>query len=388
MILKKYLFGLCLSSSLIFAGEVPFDVAGEVFDYGPQTTKVILKFEKSLDIKSIGKESFKVISQDSQERKVMGIDFIDNKTLVLNLEHGQKVEGAGLLFWDDKAFSNIEIPIQYYVTQTNDLKLENGKVIKVGQETYKMENLKVKGVDKFTFGEKYGLKYRDFKPEKDNKKHPLIIWLHGAGEGGVSNVTQILGNRGGVAFVEEESQNIFDKPFVLAPQTPTFWMQSFMVGDRELIGKKDYTPDLVKLIKNYIQENPEIDSSRVYIGGCSMGGYQTFKTLVYAPDIFAGAFITCPAYEPSEKELDIVKNIPIWLVHASDDTTVPVTNSRNSYNYLKNKGADVVYTEYKDVVRDGNKYDPHGSYFYTLHNDPKTKEGIHIFQWLSSKVKK
>ncbi len=173
-----------------------------------------------------------------------------------------------------------------------------------------------------------------------------------------------------MAFVEEESQKIFDNPYVLAPQTPTFWMKSFMVGDRELIGEKDYTPDLINLIKKYLDENPSIDRDRIYIGGCSMGGYQTFKTLVADPKIFAGAFITCPAYEPSKEELEKVKDVPIWLVHASSDTTVPVSNSRNSFKYLKSLGTDVVYTEYEEVVRDGNKYDPHGSYFYTLHNDP------------------
>lgn len=164
-------------------------------------------------------------------------------------------------------------------------------------------------------------------------------------------------------------------------------MKSFIIGERELKGKKDYTPDLVNLIRNYINENPEIDKNRVYIGGCSMGGYQTFKTLVFAPEIFAAAFITCPAYKPSEKELNIVKNIPIWLVHASEDTTVPVVNSREAFEYLKKLGADVVYTEYKDVVRDGYKYDPHGSYFYTLHNDPTNKDGVNIFQWIASKKK-
>lgn len=386
MKIKNYLMVFGLTSSLLFGADIPFDVVGEVFDYGPQTTEVVVKFNKDLNKENITKDSFKVLNSDSKERKIENVDFLDDRTLVLKLEHGQGINDAGLLYWDNEKFSNIEIPVKYSVVQNKELLSIDGTKIK--DLTYKMETLKIKEVDKFTYGELYGLKYRDFKPEKDNKKHPLIIWLHGAGEGGQSNVTQILGNRGGIAFVEEEAQKIFDKPYVLAPQTPTFWMRSFMVGDRELVGEKDYTSDLVKLIEEYINKNSNIDKNRVYIGGCSMGGYQTFKTLVYSPEIFAGAFISCPAYEPSKKELDKVKNVPIWLVHASDDTTVSVNNSRNSFNYLKSIGSDIIYTEYKDVVRDGNKYDPHGSYFYTLHNDPKNDEGIHIFQWLASKIKK
>ena len=386
MKIKNYLMVFGLTSSLLFGADIPFDVVGEVFDYGPQTTEVVVKFNKDLNKENITKDSFKVLNSDSKERKIENVDFLDDRTLVLKLEHGQGINDAGLLYWDNEKFSNIEIPVKYSVVQNKELLSIDGTKIK--DLTYKMEALKIKEVDKFTYGELYGLKYRDFKPEKDNKKHPLIIWLHGAGEGGQSNVTQILGNRGGVAFVEEEAQKIFDKPYVLAPQTPTFWMRSFMVGDRELVGEKDYTSDLIKLIEEYINKNSNIDKNRVYIGGCSMGGYQTFKTLVYSPEIFAGAFISCPAYEPSKKELDKVKNVPIWLVHASDDTTVSVNNSRNLFNYLKSIGSDIIYTEYQDVVRDGNKYDPHGSYFYTLHNDPKNDEGIHIFQWLASKIKK
>lgn len=379
------LFGV--TSTLCFGNQVPFRAIGEVFDFGPQVKEIVLNFDEPLNTKSIDKDTFKVIavSSNSVPRKITDIKFPNDKTVVLELEFGQNIKGAEILRWDEKLFSNIEIPIDYSIVQTKAIETKDGKPLSIENQKYKISDLEVEGVEKFSSGEMFGLKYRDFKPKLDRKKHPLIIWLHGAGEGGESNATQILGNRGGVAFVEEESQKIFDNPYVLAPQTPTFWMKSFMVGDRELIGEKDYTPDLINLIKKYLDENPSIDRDRIYIGGCSMGGYQTFKTLVADPNIFAGAFITCPAYEPSKEELEKVKDVPIWLVHASSDTTVPVSNSRNSFKYLKSLGADVVYTEYEEVVRDGNKYDPHGSYFYTLHNDPFSGDGTHIFQWIASK---
>ena len=383
--LKFLLFGMIAFSS--FGADYSFDVVGEIFDYGPQTTEVVLNFDKPIDIKSVDKNTFEVLNQ-TEARNITGVEFPDDKTVVLKLEHGQGISQAALLDWNDELFSNIEKPVKYVVKQNKNILTEKGDTIKIEDNTFSMKNLKVKDLDKFGYGEKYGLKYRDYKPVQDNKKHPLIIWLHGAGEGGESNVTQILGNRGGVAFVEDEAQKIFDNPYVIAPQTPTFWMPSFMVGERELVGEKDYTPDLMKLIKDYIAENPNIDRNRIYIGGCSMGGYETFKALVADPQLFAAAFISCPAYEPSKEELDKVKDVPIWLVHAQTDTTVPVTNSQNSYKYLKGLGSDVVYTEYVDVVRDGNKYDPHGSYFYTLHNDPVNSEGTHIFQWIASKIKK
>ena len=61
--------------------------------------------------------------------------------------------------------------------------------------------------DKFVAAKsKSGVNYQYFKPvnKDDGKKHPLIIWFHGNGEGGYkdyrNNVSQKLANRGAVAF--------------------------------------------------------------------------------------------------------------------------------------------------------------------------------------------
>lgn len=384
MKIKHELLSPSIISNIYNDANLQFDIIGEVFDYGPQTTEIIINFNKDLEEQTLDKETF-IIIHEGKKRKIEKIRFINPKTLILELEHGQGKNEAAILELDDKSFHNVKKNITYILKQNKDIQLKDKTTIKKDKTTYTQRTLKIKGVDKFNCGEKYGLKYRDYKPEKDEKKHPLIIWLHGAGEGGKSNVTQILANKGGVAFIDEKTKKIFDNPYVLAPQSPTFWMKSFKVKDRELIGEKDYTPDLVNLIKDYIAENDEIDKNRIYIGGCSMGGYQTFKILTYAPNLFAASFISCPAYQPSEKELEKIKTIPIWLVHASEDTTVPVEYSRKIYNFLKNNNSDTVYTEYKDVILDGNKYDAHASYFYTLNNKPKDINGIHIFQWLASK---
>ena len=206
MKIRNYLLAFVLGSTLAFAKDINFDVVGEVFDYGPQTTKIILKFDEQINPKTLDTQTFKVLTQDLKDRNITTIDFIDHNNVSLNLEHGQNIKDANLLYWDDQKFSNVVIPTNYTLIQTKDMTLENGKTIKKDTYKYYMKSLKIKDVDKFTAGEMYGLKYRDFKPQKDGNKHPLIIWLHGAGEGGDSNITQILGNRGGVAFVEEDAQ--------------------------------------------------------------------------------------------------------------------------------------------------------------------------------------
>lgn len=354
----------------------PFDTVGRVMDYGVQISRIEIYFGDDID--RFASKEFEVLNGD-KKRKILEIKKEGNN-LLLELEIGLEIAAGRALKWNDELFSNEEREQNYSV-----------KVVGEDVKFYKKE-YRVEEVDRFTFGEKEGFKYATYKPQLDGKKHPLIIWLHGAGEGGDNSRTQILANRGGVAFTTAENQEIFDNPYVLAPQCPTFWLNNFLIKDKKgknrvLVSAKDYTSSLLKLIKEYINENQEIDLSRVYLGGCSMGGYQSLKVLAMDPKLFAAAFISCPAACISFEELNRIKDIPIWLVHASSDTIVTVENSRTIYRYLKSKKSDVEYTEYKDIYCDGKLFDAHASYFDMLNNLPHTDSGVHIFNWISSKEK-
>lgn len=116
-----------------------------------------------------------------------------------------------------------------------------------------------------------------------------------------------------------------------------------------------------------------------------MGGYQGLKVMSLNPKLFAAGFITCPAKMINYEQLDKIKDIPLWLIHAREDDVVSVENSRKTYEYLKNVGGIVEYTEYKDVIIANEKYTPHASYFYTLNNIPKNLKGENIFQWIAAK---
>ncbi|UWX56514.1 hypothetical protein NYZ99_10175 [Maribacter litopenaei] len=77
------------------------------------------------------------------------------------------------------------------------------------------------------------LTYGSFKPE-GNGTFPLIIWLHGGGEGGTDPGIPLIANKA-VNYASEEIQEIFKGAYVLAPQTPTFWMQSDSANTQEVI---------------------------------------------------------------------------------------------------------------------------------------------------------
>lgn len=410
---KSIIVGSTLSMALLFSSMpvsvfaqndvAKFDLYASVYDYGPRVDKIVLEVPEDIKADSLSLNSFNVESANESligletnngERIIesayvsedeSGEDKSDSGNyIVLQLETNLNTKFADVLQWNEEAFSNYPLKMNYVVNQVEPLEATSG-----GEVTYSyvMDEFIQNEVDLFTSGEsKEGIHYRDYKPENDGEKHPLIIWLHGAGEGGDSNVTQINGNRGATAFISEEAQEVFDNPYVLAPQSPDYWMPELTLGDLTLKGT-DNTENLVSLIKEYLNENPNIDTSRVYIGGCSMGGYQTWETLFAEPDLFAAAFPICAAYEVPEDKLETVKDIPIWLVHAENDDTIPVKYTRDAYNSLKEIGGDVHYTEYKNVQIDGQDFSTHASWIYPLNNDPKLEDGTSFFEWMSMQKK-
>ncbi len=258
---------------------------------------------------------------------------------------------------------------------------------------------------KFTFGDKLTMSYASFAPSNQKDKSPLIIWLHGGGEGGFDPTTALLGNKA-ANYASEAIQSVFDGAYILVPQSPTFWMQnsqgSYTTGKVNDI----YNDALMALIKDFVQSNPKIDASRIYIGGCSNGGYMTLKLLLLHPDYFAAAYISSLAYQAeyiSDEDMQKIKNIPIWFVHSKDDeTTKPDQTVLPVYHRLMAAGAKNVHFSFYDHVNDitnlyggkGYIYPGHWSWVYLHENLPRQDfngslvkvngKPVTIMEWMSS----
>lgn len=232
--------------------------------------------------------------------------------------------------------------------------------------------------------------------KNDGVKNPLIIWLHGAGEGGTDPSVAILGNQ-----VTNLAKDVVQKYFitdtvkgayVLTPQTPTMWMDG---GDGQYsneVGSQYYVSALKGLIDTYIEENGDIDMSRIYVGGCSNGGFMTVNMIFNFPDFFAAAYPVCEAYptgDVSDEKVEAIKDLPIWFTHSANDNTVSIYNkeggswtapatpttpqdvyTNNLYIRLINAGAENVhYSLFESVNVDGVNYDGHWSWIYTLRDE-------------------
>ncbi len=168
----------------------------------------------------------------------------------------------------------------------------------------------------------YTIDYRYYSPVKENDttKYPLVIWLHGMGDGAYDGKQVEKSN---IAYwTSEEYQARFrdtNGAFILAARSPeeklVFWDDSTIYPLRAAID-------------DFIAKNADnVDTTRIYIGGYSMGGKMTLKMSVAYPEMFAAAFPICPAWSPSEEQASLIADIPVWLTSGKGD---PLVNYQTS----------------------------------------------------------
>ncbi len=226
----------------------------------------------------------------------------------------------------------------------------------------------------------------------DSGKNPLVIWLHGAGEGGTDIDIDLLGNEV-TALTDTTIQSYFKQDglagaYVLAVQTPTMWMDRDGNGNYNHTDVGDgspqeswYTEALWQAITTYVEGNADVDTNRIYLGGCSNGGYMTMNMMFHYGEYFAAFYPTCEAYvngRISDEMIEQIKDNKIWFVLSNDDGTVAPDNfEKPTFDRLLKAGAsDVHMTLFESVVgtdAPGVTYDGHWSWIYVF-NDGVKKE--------------
>ena len=235
-----------------------------------------------------------------------------------------------------------------------------------------------------------------------NDKHPLIVWLHGAGSGG-TDIGFVTGGMLVNNFVSDDVQSIFDGADILLPQCETVWMDDGS-GNYTSDGSSVYESSLKSLIDEYLRTHENVDANRVYIGGCSNGGYMTVKLVMDYPEMFAASFPICEAYKTnliSDEEVVKLASVPTWFVHCANDPVVDInTTAIDLYERMKEIGADNLHFSVYDSIIDpdyGNAYNGHFAWVYSLKNlcttdydgSNVTVEGnpVNLYQWLATNSK-
>lgn len=224
--------------------------------------------------------------------------------------------------------------------------------------------------------------------EEDNIKNPLIIWLHGGGEGGTEPEVAVIGNEVPALF-RNEIQNYFKKDgsngaYVFIPECETMWMDSTGKDTSISINtytwqSSYYTEYLMASILSYIEYNEDIDTSRIYVGGCSNGGYMTLELAFQFPDFFAAIYPICPGYDNTNVSIEMIqslRDLPIWFVQSIDDGILsPKKYGEPIYARLIEAGNDNCFYTMYDKIRGKDmpnvNYIGHFSWVYLFNNEVK-----------------
>lgn len=168
-----------------------------------------------------------------------------------------------------------------------------------------------------------------YDPEK---KWPVIVFLHGAGECGTDGAKQVAQGIGTAIL-----WNVQKWPFiVLFPQKPEV---------RFPWGQYD---EVVMAMLERAKKDYNVDASRLYLTGLSQGGNGTWDIGAKHPDVWAAIAPICGYGEPA-RYAEALKSMPIWCFHGDADTAVPVKQSQDMVEAIKAAGGSPKLTVYPGV---------------------------------------
>lgn len=148
---------------------------------------------------------------------------------------------------------------------------------------------------------KYG-KHRKQHTHRELK--PLVVFLHGASLCG-HNLQMV--RRYGTLDALDRGRKI--DAYVLAPQNP---------GGA-------WKPDKLMHLCEWAIRNYDIDTTRIYVLGMSLGGYGTIDFAAAYPHRIAAAMALCGG--GTGKTLGNLNQLPLWILHGTVDRAVPISAS-------------------------------------------------------------
>ncbi|MDZ7607651.1 MAG: hypothetical protein U5K79_19150 [Cyclobacteriaceae bacterium] len=168
------------------------------------------------------------------------------------------------------------------------------------------------------------MKSKNYSPGQNNVKYPLIVFFHGAGEAGLDNDKQLV--HGGQTHRDAVKSGTFPG-FLLYPQIDNS-SSNWSVTDR----------NRVKSIIDVLIEKYDVDPTRIYIHGLSMGGGGAWRFLDQFTTLIATAY---PMADAGPEAITLstnskIKYTPLWY-----------SQGQGRYNLCKTCGCQENCKQYK-----------------------------------------
>ena len=159
------------------------------------------------------------------------------------------------------------------------------------------------------------------------ERKPVVMFLHGKS---LSGNDLSLVRRYGCIDALTRGREI--DAIVVAPQTNNGW-----------------EPAKVMDVYTWVKRHYSVDVDRFYVLGMSMGGFGTLDFTATYPDKVAAAMALCGG--ASVPELCGLNDTPLWIVHGTADTAIPINRSQRVVNTMIQCGdtSRLVFTKLKGV---------------------------------------
>lgn len=206
-----------------------------------------------------------------------------------------------------------------------------------------------------TLSRQVGYRYLLFPPtdyhSAPDRRWPLLLFLHGAGERG--DDIKKLAKHGPPKLLHGDRLNEAEK------NAAALVAQNFLVLAPQCPAGKTWDEDALLVLIDEAVRSLRVDPARVYVTGISMGGYGTWSLLARAPERFAAMAPICGGGRTIEfivagmTQRALFRPVGVWAFHGGKDPTVPLDESERMIAACRRAGMrDLKLTVYPEAEHD------------------------------------
>lgn len=175
--------------------------------------------------------------------------------------------------------------------------------------------------------------------DTDEVGWPLVVFLHGSSLCG-NNLAKV--KRYGTINAIERGRKI--DAYVIAPQNPGgAWSPAKVMNDVD-----------------WVCAHKNIDRSRIYVIGMSLGGYGAIDLAAAYPDRIAAAMAFCGG--GTHKNIAALSEVPLWIVHGTADRAIAVSESDRVVSKIKESDPEAPRLHYDRIP--GMNHSQPARFFY------------------------
>lgn len=188
---------------------------------------------------------------------------------------------------------------------------------------------------------KNGYNFLLYEPDSvaGNTSKPVIVFLHGSSLCG-NDLNRV--RRYGTIHALEKGCKI--DSYVVAPQNPG----------------GSWSPAKVMNVIKWMLDNYNIDNSRIYVIGMSLGGYGAIDVAAAFPKQIAAAMSFCGG--GTQPTLSALNEVPLWIVHGTADRAVSIKESDKVVSKIKSADPKTPRLHYDRVA--GMNHSQPARFFY------------------------